>query len=98
MATKKIQKKVNVKGSGKKQIRTAEKQDAQPVDKTALKREKFLARRNNDIVVIRISTDILMALSEKAWSRGGQAGAGTIAREVFESWYVSECHKANKSV
>ncbi len=61
----------------------------------ATRREKFLAARRNDVLVVRISSEILVYLAEEGWKIGG--GAATIARKVLQSWYLKECEKANKS-
>ncbi len=106
-AEKKGSKMANVKKAKEPSVRTgttsaakksAASEVATPLDKTPQKRERFMsARRNNDILVVRISSDILTCLAEKGWQRVKQGGAATIAREVIESWYLKECENANKT-
>ncbi len=66
------------------------------MDKTMTRREKFLEARRNDVLVVRISSEILLYLAEEGWKVRG--GAATIARQVLESWYLKQCEKANKSL
>ncbi len=67
-------------------------------DKSALKRQRFMAARNSDVLVVRISSGLLSHLAEQGWKRGGQGGAATIAREILEAWYAKECEKANRQI
>ena len=67
---------------------------AASLDNVATRRETFLAARRNDVLVVRISSEILVYLAEEGWKVGG--GAATIARQVLESWYLKQCEKAHK--
>lgn len=105
MATKKVKKTVVKKSAVKKENTGKDEGEdnllpmpglpAVYMDKTATRREKFLTARRNDVLVVRISSEILVYLAEEGWKIGG--GAATIARQVLESWYLKQCERANKS-
>ncbi len=63
-------------------------------DKSALKRQRFMAARK-EVLVLRVPSALLAFLAETGWARGGQSGAATIAQEVLDAWYAKEVERAN---